>query len=276
MSYTTETPFTGEYNDWFEEGIYLCKRCKTPLYSSETKFHSGCGWPSFEEELPSTVTKRLDPDGSRIEILCAHCLAHLGHLFVGEHLTKKNTRHCVNSYALLFVPKTEKVFFGTGCFWCSEALFSRVKGVVSVVPGYSGGWVKDPSYQQVCSGTTGHAEVIRVEFDPKVITYEELLDLFWQSHDPTSLNRQGNDVGHQYRSIILYTDGKQKKIAEESLKQRTKQHEAAIVTEIRPFEVFYEAEDYHKNYYEKNPSATYCQSVITPKVQKMRKKGRVS
>lgn len=274
MSYATESPFTGEYNDWFEEGVYLCKRCQTPLYTSAAKFHSGCGWPSFDEEIPSSVAKRLDHDGRRIEITCAHCHAHLGHLFLGEHLTQKNTRHCVNSYALQFIPKKEVAYFGSGCFWCSEALFAHRRGVLSVTPGYSGGWVQDPSYQEVCTGTTGHAEVIRVEFDPKVISYEDLLELFWQSHDPTSLNRQGNDVGTQYRSIILYTDEQQKLIAEGALKERRAAYAAPIVTEIRPFEKFYEAEDYHKNYFEKNPAAPYCQLVIAPKLQKIRKNGR--
>lgn len=273
MTYITEPPFSGKYTDYFEEGVYLCRACKAPLYKSTSKFHSGCGWPSFDQEIQGTVEKVSDPDGERIEIRCANCHAHLGHIFEGEWCTKTNTRHCINSYALEFVKQHEYAYFGTGCFWCSEALFQRVKGVLNVTPGYSGGKVERPSYEKVCSGTSGHAEVVRIEFDTSVVSYAELLELFWASHDPTSLNRQGNDMGEQYRSIILYVNDEQKNDAERSKMtlERDAIYEKPIVTQIVPFNTFYEAEDEHKNYFEQHNNAPYCQSVISPKLLKIKK-----
>jgi peptide-methionine (S)-S-oxide reductase len=167
--------------------------------------------------------------------------------------------------------KSETATLANGCFWCSEAIFKRLKGVKSVVSGYSGGSVKNPSYNQVCTGKTGHAESIQIEFDPKVISYEKILDIFWHTHDPTTLNRQGNDVGPQYRSAIFYHSQEQKKIAEKLKEEIEKEgvFKAPIVTEITPFRNFYVAEDYHKNYYENNQDAPYCDFVISPKVRKL-------
>ena len=158
-----------------------------------------------------------------------------------------------------------------GCFWCSEAIFKRLKGVKSVLPGYSGGIVENPSYEQVCTGKTGHTESIQIEFDPTVIPYEKILDVFWHTHDPTTLNRQGNDVGTQYRSAIFYHDQKQKEIAEKSKRglEKVGVYKNSIVTEITPFKNFYVAEDYHKNYYEEHQDAPYCSVVINPKVRKL-------
>ena len=166
---------------------------------------------------------------------------------------------------------TQIATLANGCFWCSEAIFKRLKGVKSVLPGYSGGIVKNPSYQQVCTGRTGHAESIQIEFDPKVIPYEKILDIFWYTHDPTTLNRQGNDIGTQYRSAIFYHDQKQKEIAEKSKSdlERAGVYKNPIVTEITPFNDFYVAEDYHKNYYERHQNAPYCNFVIDPKVHKL-------
>lgn len=160
-----------------------------------------------------------------------------------------------------------------GCFWCTEAIFKRLKGVVSVVPGYSGGQKENPSYEEVYSGTTGHAEAIQIKFDPSVISYDKLLDVFWHLHDPTTPNQQGNDIGTQYRSGIFYHSAKQKKIAEES-KQKLEQsgmYKNPVVTKIVPFTNFYKAENYHQDYYDKNKSASYCQVVIDPKIQKLMK-----
>lgn len=166
---------------------------------------------------------------------------------------------------------SETTTLANGCFWCSEAIFKRLKGVKSVVPGYSGGIVKDPSYNQVCTGNTGHAESIQIEFDPKIIPYERILDIFWHTHDPTTLNRQGNDVGTQYRSAIFYHSQEQKEIADKSKKELEKEglFKSPIVTEISPFGNFYVAEDYHKNYYENNHDAPYCSFIISPKVHKL-------
>ncbi len=170
--------------------------------------------------------------------------------------------------------KNEIAVFGGGCFWCTEAIFKMLKGVVSVTSGYAGGQMDNPSYYKVSEGNTGHAEVIRIEFDPKVIPYRDLLDVFWHTHDPTTLNRQGADSGTQYRSVVLYGNDEQKKIAEESLKDLKKSGEFKnpIVTEIKPLDKFYEAEDYHKNYYEKYSFEPYCQVVISPKLQHLREK----
>ena len=161
--------------------------------------------------------------------------------------------------------------FGGGCFWCIEAVFERLDGVRSVVSGYAGGRVAHPTYEQVCSGTTGHAEVARITFDPAVVSYEDLLALFWKAHDPTTMNRQGADVGEQYRSVIFYHDEKQRAAAEESRRNAASQFSTPIVTKIEPLREFYEAEDYHQDYYRNNPRAPYCMFVIKPKLEKMGK-----
>jgi peptide-methionine (S)-S-oxide reductase len=167
----------------------------------------------------------------------------------------------------------EQATFGSGCFWCTEAVFQQLRGVQWVLSGYSGGQVPNPTYRQVCSGTTGHAEVLHIVYDPKVITYPELLEAFWKSHDPTTLNRQGNDYGTQYRSVIFYHTDEQRKLAEE-YKQRLDESgafPAPIVTEIAPFSVFYPAEDYHQNYFNEHGREPYCAMIIRPKLEKFRK-----
>lgn len=163
--------------------------------------------------------------------------------------------------------------FGSGCFWCTEAIFERLNGVVKVESGYAGGTVKNPTYEEVCSGTTGHAEVTQITYDPKIITYDELLEVFWKTHDPTTLNRQGNDVGTQYRSVIFYHNEEQKELAEKYKKELDKSGawDNPIVTEISPVTNFYPAEGYHQDYYENNPNQGYCAFVIAPKVEKFEK-----
>ena len=167
----------------------------------------------------------------------------------------------------------ETATFGSGCFWCTEAIFERVKGVSKVVSGYSGGSVDNPTYKEVCNGTTGHAECTQITFDPAVITYDELLEIFWKMHDPTTLNRQGNDVGTQYRSVVFYHNDEQKQKAEYYKKKLTEEKiwDKPIVTEITKLEKFYPAEDYHQEYYDNNPNQGYCTYVITPKVEKLEK-----
>lgn len=167
----------------------------------------------------------------------------------------------------------EVATLGSGCFWCTEAFFLRVKGIESVVSGYSGGKVKNPTYREVCSGLTGHAEVIQVKFDPALISYSEVLEIFWNTHDPTTLNKQGADEGTQYRSVVFYHSDSQKQTAEDYKKQLDKSgvYKNPIVTEISPFTVFYPAEDYHQNYYALNPNQGYCQYVIRPKIEKFNK-----
>ncbi len=159
--------------------------------------------------------------------------------------------------------------FGGGCFWCTEAVLQRIEGVLSVVPGYAGGSTPNPTYEEVCTGETGHAEVVQVSFDPSLISYDEILDIFWQAHDPTTLNRQGGDEGTQYRSIILYANEEQKASAEKSRDRAQAKFKGRIVTEIKPLETFWKAEDYHQNYYNTHGSAGYCRMVISPKLKKL-------
>ena len=184
-----------------------------------------------------------------------------------QDVKKNMTNEAANKSGL------EMATFGSGCFWCTEAIFLNVDGVVSVVSGYTGGKVKNPTYKEVCSGLTGHAEAVQLTFDPAKLTYDELLEFFWKTHDPTTLNRQGNDVGTQYRSVIYYHNAQQKQLAEHYKKKLDESgaFDAAIVTEISPATIFYRAEDYHQNYYTLNSSAPYCSYVIQPKLEKFKK-----
>ena len=170
------------------------------------------------------------------------------------------------------VQTKEKATLGGGCFWCIEAVFERLDGVQSVVAGYAGGSKLNPTYKEVCAGTTGHAEVAQITYDPSKISYKQLLDVFWEAHDPTTLNRQGADVGTQYRSVIFYQNEQQKQIAEKSKAEARKDFKSAMVTEIKPLSIFYEAENYHQDYYNNNPNAPYCTFVIRPKLEKLKLK----
>lgn len=176
----------------------------------------------------------------------------------------------------VFSKQREVATLGGGCFWCMEAVFSKLKGVKKVESGYSGGATAQPTYERVSTGTTGHAEVVQINFDPKVISFAEILEIFFAMHDPTTLNRQGSDVGTQYRSVIFYNNDEQKATAEQVIKEITeaKIWDAPIVTQIEPFKAFYRAEDYHKDYFKKNPEQPYCKLVITPKIAKLRERYR--
>lgn len=274
----TEAPFSGEYDEHFQQGTYICKRCGSPLYRSKDKFRSGCGWPAFDDALPGKVRWMQDDDGQRTEITCANCGAHLGHVFVGEQLTEKNTRHCVNSLSMKFVPEVvaestmERATFGGGCFWCIEATLRMLKGVGEVLSGYSGGTKPMPTYEEVVGGRTGHIEVVQVMFDPAIISYKDLLKVFFSQHNPTTLNRQGYDVGEQYASVIFTHNDKQRQEAEETIQKLTEQKvwPDPIVTKVRPLETFWMAEAYHQNYAERYPWQPYCQAIIGPKIAKLR------
>ena len=268
----TEKPFSGEYVNNQKKGVYICRKCLTPLYHSKSKFISDCGWPSFDQEIDNNVKKLPDKDGVRTEITCNTCKAHLGHVFEGEGFTPKNTRHCVNSISLKFIPYESKekehiAILGGGCFWCLQPIFEALKGVKSVIVGYAGGQSLKPTYHDL----NGHAETIQITYDPKIITYYQLLKIFFAFHNPTTVNRQGNDVGTQYRSIILYSTLKQKETAEKIIEKLEKDKVySKIVTLIEPLVAFYKAEDYHQNYFKKNPNNQYCGLHINPKLEKLK------
>lgn len=262
----TEAPFTGKYNDHFEKGFYTCKRCDAKLYSSEHKFRSHCGWPSFDDEIKGAIKRIPDADGFRTEIVCSNCGAHLGHVFSGEGLTEKNIRHCVNSISMNFIPadnisvdevSIKKAIFAAGCFWGVEYYFKKLNGVVSVYSGYIGGNTENPTYQEVCSGQSGHAEAVEVHYNPKKIIYEDLVKYFFEIHDFTQVNRQGPDTGEQYRTEIFYETENEKSICEKLI-SILKEKGYKPATKITKAGKFWRAENYHQNYYEKTQSQPYC------------------
>jgi peptide methionine sulfoxide reductase msrA/msrB len=216
----TERPFSSDMCQSFEPGKYACLCCKTPLFDSTQKFDSGTGWPSFTQPIkPNAVSYYKDHSHGmyRIEALCNSCGAHLGHVFQ-DGPKPGGLRYCINAVSLeKIIPvagEKQTVVFGGGCFWCTEAIFQKLKGVEKVVSGYSGGSIKNPTYHEVTSGLTGHAEVVEVTYDPTIISFEDLLRIHMTTHDPTTLNRQGADRGTQYRSVIFYRNDKEKSIIE--------------------------------------------------------------
>jgi peptide methionine sulfoxide reductase msrA/msrB len=259
---STEKPFSGKYYKHNEKGIYTCKRCNAKLFTSDDKFNSSCGWPSFDDSIPDTVKQQPDSDGIRTEIICRNCGGHLGHIFTGEQLTEKNRRYCVNSLSLNFIPAgkkdaLEKAYFAGGCFWGVEYFFQNAEGVKSTSAGYMGGHKLNPTYREVCSGNTGHAETLEVVYDDNVTDFEELAKLFFEIHDPSQHNRQGPDIGSQYRSEIFYTDENQKQTAEKLIKI-LKEKGYDVATELAKAGEFWKAEEYHQKYYEKKNGKPYC------------------
>ncbi|MDD3322421.1 MAG: bifunctional methionine sulfoxide reductase B/A protein [Paludibacter sp.] len=264
LNKATERPFTGEYVNTTAKGTYECRQCNAPLYRSEDKFKSDCGWPSFDDEIPGAVKKVLDTDGRRTEIICANCGGHLGHVFVGEQLTKKNTRYCVNSISMKFIPdkimtnKNEEVaYLASGCFWGTQYYLMKSPGIISTTVGYMGGHTKNPSYKEVCTGTTGHVETTEVVFDKTKTSYEDLVKLYYETHDFTQVGGQGPDIGDQYQSVIFYTNDEQRKIAEKYVEILTGKG-YKVATLLRPAPEFWPAEDYHQEYYEKKHGTPYC------------------
>lgn len=263
----TEKPFTGKFTSHKDKGTYICKKCGAALYRSSDKFNSECGWPSFDDEIPGAVKRSVDADGIRTEITCASCGAHLGHVFEGERLTAKNLRHCVNSVSLDFVPaqvgpgRYGTALFAGGCFWGVEYFLQKQPGVISVVSGYTGGHVKNPTYKQVCTGTTGHAETVKVVYDPSKTSYETLLRLFMEIHDPTQVGGQGPDIGDQYRSEIFYLNEEQRKTAEKII-NLLKTKGFKVATAITKASEFYDAEAYHQDYYFNNGKIPYCHGYV--------------
>lgn len=265
----TERAFTGRYWNHFERGAYVCRQCGAALYRSDSKFKSHCGWPSFDDEIAGAVKRHRDADGRRTEIVCAACGGHLGHVFLGESFTPKNTRHCVNSASIVFVPAakaatqpatkpaTRRAIFAAGCFWGVEYQFEQVPGVLSVTAGYIGGDLARPTYKQVCTGRTGHAEAVEVVFDPAKVTYERLARLFFEIHDPTQPARRGLQSRGQYRSAVFYVDDEQKAVVEK-LVRLLRSRGYKVVTQVAPAGKFWPAEDYHQDYLKKHPRGGAC------------------
>lgn len=258
----TEYPHTGQYCQTTERGTYLCRQCGLALFRSSEKFRSHCGWPSFDDAIPSAVTKQQDADGIRTEIICYRCSGHLGHVFEGEGLTAKNVRYCVNSLALDFVLseeiiEAEEAIYAAGCFWGVEHLLRQHIGVVFSEVGYSGGTLMQPHYDAVCTEKTGHLEAVRILFDPSITHYEALTKDFFCIHDPTQIDGQGPDKGEQYKSAIFFHNETQHHIAQ-ALIAELKAKGLSINTALRPATVFWPAESYHQNYYGKNHQQPYC------------------
>jgi peptide methionine sulfoxide reductase msrA/msrB len=269
----TERAHSSDMCQLFEPGTYACICCGTLLFDSASKFESGSGWPSFDQPIVDNVIayhKDKSLGMYRIEATCNTCDAHLGHVFQ-DGPPPSGLRFCINAVALKKTERNEqKVTFGGGCFWCTEAIFQEVKGVIKVESGFSGGNTVNPTYREVVSGLTGHAEVVEVTYDNREVSYEDLITIHLTTHNPTTLNRQGADKGSQYRSILFYRTTEEMKVAMEVISEVQKAFDEMIVTEVKMFEAFYKAELYHQDYYASNPDKPYCQAVINPKLKKFR------
>ncbi len=264
----TQRPFVGKYTDEKSHGIYTCKLCDAPLFDSSAKFDSRSGWPSFDDAIEGAVKRVSDSDGRRVEIVCANCGAHLGHVFEGEGFTSKNTRHCVNSISLNLVKKPDAkesalsyAYFAGGCFWGVEYYLQKLDGVKEVISGFMGGHVKNPSYYEVVRSDTGHLETVEVIYDKSKISYEELVKAFFEIHDPTQTNGQGPDIGKQYLSAIFVNSNDEREVVGQLIdKLEAKGYK--IATKIIDKSEFYPADESHQNYYEKKGSKPYCHGYV--------------
>lgn len=268
----TERPYSGELLQIKENGIYSCKLCGSDLYKSDDKFQSHCGWPSFDDEIAGAIRRVPDADGRRVEIVCATCGGHLGHVFEGERMTAKNTRHCVNSASLTFkaeeeteqIPKATKLskaYLAGGCFWGVEYYLQQLNGVESAVSGFMGGDVANPDYYDVVKGDTGHLETVEVLYDEKKISYRDIVKKFFEIHDPTQTNGQGPDIGSQYLSAVFVANELEASVVQELIEQ-LKTNGYKVATQILAVKAFYPADEYHQNYYEKKGSRPYCHGFV--------------
>lgn len=260
----TEMPFSGKFNSFYHNGTYVCKKCNAPLFRSEDKFDSHSGWPSFDDTIKGAVKEVPDADGRRVEIVCANCGGHLGHVFRGEQMTPKNTRHCVNSVSLDFKPLKEqlnlkKAYFAAGCFWGVEYWFEKQSGVLAADSGYMGGHLENPTYKDVCYKDTGHLETVEVTYDPTLVTFQDLTKLFFEIHDPEQTNGQGPDIGSQYLSAIFYNNEEEKHIAQKLIEQ-LESRGMVVATQLidASKHTFYKAEPEHQSYYKLRNSKPYC------------------
>jgi peptide methionine sulfoxide reductase msrA/msrB len=301
----TERAYSGTLLNTETDGVYCCAGCGLPLFSSDAKFHSGTGWPSFFQPIAKgNVSEVVDSsDGMvRTEIHCPRCGGHLGHVF-DDGPKPTGLRYCLDSVALKFTPQgalasiadpaaeksreatpvayqqeanktTSTAVLAAGCFWATEAAFAQINGVIHSESGYSGGDKNTANYEAVGTGRTAHAESVQVTYDPRRVSYDQLLDVFFAAHNPTELNRQGNDEGTQYRSAIFYADEQQKQAAEAKIKSLTQSRafSARIVTAVEPLKTFFAAEGYHQNYVQNHPNESYIRSVSIPKVEHVRAK----
>jgi peptide methionine sulfoxide reductase msrA/msrB len=270
----TERPFTSEHYNNHEQGVFICAACKNPLFGSDAKFDSGTGWPSyFKPYSNKSINKSLDASlgMSRDEISCQRCDGHLGHVF-DDGPAPTGLRYCIDGDALLFVKqeKLAKLVVAQGCFWCVEEIFEAVRGVKEVTSGYAGGKEANPTYKQVGSGSTGHAESVEILYDSLQVSYDDLLTVYFNAGDITQIDGQGNDIGRQYRSIIFYNNAIEQQKANDYIVKlnASGKYKSKIAVEVVPYVNFYTAENYHQDYVKINPDEPYVRAVSIPRYKK--------
>ena len=268
----TERPFSSDLYEVKDEGVYVCAGCKNPLFSSSAKFNSGTGWPSYFQPYSHNSLNVASDNSmgmSRDALTCKRCDGHLGHVF-NDGPKPTGLRYCIDGDGLLFVPKQAKkssavATFAGGCFWCTETIFESIKGVSEVISGYSGGKETNPTYESVGSGRTGHAEAFEVYYDPSVISYKDLVRVFFASIDPTTVDGQKPDFGKQYRTIAFYRNEEEKNIIGDKIMAISKEYYKPIATQVVKFDTFYEAEEYHQDFVKRNPNQGYVRGESIPR-----------
>lgn len=263
----TEPPDSGQYNTPVDQGRYLCRRCGLALFAAHSQFKSGCGWPAFDAILPNEPVRSLaDPDGLRVEVRCSRCEGHLGHVFEAEGFTPANRRYCINSASIDWVASndvcdSEEAILAGGCFWGVAYYLQAIPGVLKVEAGYTGGHIIEPSYNQVCSGDTGHYEAVRVVYDRAKTDYALIVKRFFEIHNPGQANGQGPDHGEQYRSAVFYYNNTQYTQTSELIAQ-LQANDYAVTTHLLPVTPFWPAEAYHQNYYARQQQTPYCHAPV--------------